>query len=241
VAGKAIFRASCLALVIVGNVGVLRAQTPALGYDLRTGDLVQKQGPNELKRSTPPPVTGALPKEVENPRPECGPNAMYVFLRLRNVACELAKLKREIPLEENGVSMLHLRGAAQRYGVDVSVLQVTPSQLTAATPAIVRMQSNKAPQEGHYVVLTQIDDELAQVIDSAGGATIRMPRSTFDREFSGYALAQDVGRSFPLGSYLNFTTVAGAVCAAEVGFIIYLGFAARRARAVKPSLVGPQA
>lgn len=236
-AGKtSIAWASVLILVYIGGTAsVIQAQqqTPALGYDLRTGDLVQKQGPKELKRSTPPPLLGALPKQIENPKPECGPNAMYVFLRLRNVACELEQLKRELPLEKDGVNMLALKGAANHYGVDVNVIQANPSQLIAATPLIARMQSGRSPQEGHYVVLTQINDELVQVIDSADGATIRMPRSTFDREFTGYALAPNIEWSFPIASYVNLTTTAATICAAEIIFMIYLVYTARKSITIK--------
>lgn len=48
---------------------------------------VRHNAPLIAEAASPQPVIGALPRSVERPNPECGVNALYIFLRLRGTDC----------------------------------------------------------------------------------------------------------------------------------------------------------
>lgn len=153
-----------------------------------SGQLYVGTNKMSLHRSSPPPITGVLPKSLEAPSPKCGVNALYVFLRLHNVSCSYEDLSRELPLEEKGANMLDLKIVSHSHGCEAEVIQIGPFQLAAKLPAVARLASVSTQSEGHFVVVTKMSDSNVYVVDSTAGGLIKMPRGVFEREFSGYAL-----------------------------------------------------
>src|SRR5262249_28105193 len=94
------------------------------------------EGKVRIKRSSAGPIEWALAKGVTAPSPDCGANSLYVFLRLHGVNSSLKQIKQEVPLNEQGASMLDLREAASRAGVDALVIQAAPVGLADKLPSI---------------------------------------------------------------------------------------------------------
>jgi hypothetical protein len=152
------------------------------------GKIHVKKVDKVLKHSSPPPLNGVLPEGLEKQTPECGVNALYVFLRLQNIICPLAEIKQEVPFNEKGASLLDLKETASKHGITSDIIHASPSALDSRLPAIARMTVPNMEQDGHYVVVTKMSDESVEVIDSTAGGFITVPRGLFEREFSGYAL-----------------------------------------------------
>lgn len=174
-----------------------------------------------LKTSSPPPVERALAKTIASDAPDCGANALYVFLRLYNVDCSLDEVRQEVPLTEQGASMLDLKAAAGRHGTRTAVISTPPTGLVERLPAIARMASEGRTEEGHYVVVTRADDELVDLIDGATGVSSKVARATFDREFSGYALVANGITSRSILNKLNVSLLA--LCGFGITGCVILG------------------
>ncbi|MGH9365336.1 MAG: cysteine peptidase family C39 domain-containing protein [Thermoanaerobaculia bacterium] len=114
---------------------------------------------------------------------DCGPAALCNFLNLRGTPCSRADLERFEHRGPGGVSMLELREAASRYGVQLEGWRFDPGRVQdVPTPFLAFLRSR------HFVVVTSVGRVGAvEVIDPALGR-LRYPGERFVRLWTGLCL-----------------------------------------------------
>jgi|GEM_PF-4261627 len=192
----------------------------------KTGKMRKSAPADPLPRATSPmPITGVLPRTIEKPDPDCGVHALYILLRLRGKDCTLDQLRKRLTLTEQGASMLELHEVAAEHGLSTAVVTLSADQLEPAVPFIARMKTPNAKTEGHYVVVTQVTNDRVTMIDSTAGGTISSPRSTFEGDFSGYALIV-VEKTSLLWWWVQVVLVV--VCVVQLGLAAFFEFSRSR-------------
>lgn len=127
------------------------------------------------------------PGEQPDPR-NCGPNALYAFLRLHQVEVGRQEVRARLPVGDRGCSLYEMQQCAASLGFDTEVVQATPATLPRLRlPAIVHTEL--APNQGHYLVLVHLHDpRYPRFIDGTTGDMINWSTGDFSRVWSGYAL-----------------------------------------------------
>jgi hypothetical protein len=138
---------------------------------------------------TPQGQQAALKRWITEVGPECGVNALYVVLRLRDKAISYDDLRASVPTTDAGANMVDLKCAAAEFGLDMTVVESPLRALRPHAPCIIRLSGMFDSHSGHYVVLANAwkDDEL-EIIDATTGTVSITNESTIAGVYSGYAL-----------------------------------------------------
>jgi hypothetical protein len=144
----------------------------------------------------PPPEFPVTAESLQRKRLLCGPNSLYLLLKLHGCSVRYADVKKEVLLSEDGVSMLQLRNAAKRWGLPAAVrrCQTTEEDLSGCSlPLIAHINKDAIIRpEGHYVVVVQVipdgDKRGVRVIDGTSGKLIRYDWDHFLHYWDGYIL-----------------------------------------------------
>jgi ABC-type bacteriocin/lantibiotic exporter with double-glycine peptidase domain len=126
----------------------------------------------------------------------CGPNSLYLLLRLSGIAVSREEVERLVPLTSAGCTLDDLRRAAANLGLNVEVRKVTPDEVKdLAKPLIAHFFAPAAAvgapanERDHFAVVTRIlPDGGFQSIDSNNLTTTTYLNNNFARNFSGYCL-----------------------------------------------------
>ena len=132
---------------------------------------------------------GTGPQQVARDSIDCGPQSLYLLLRLEGRPTELNKIVALLPPgERRGTSLLKLREAARALGLTLTGVKLGPTELNLDRPALVYL--NRSPHD-HFVVVREIGHtgKLIQVLDP------NRPPEVWDKarllassEWSGFAL-----------------------------------------------------
>lgn len=128
----------------------------------------------------------------------CGPNSLYVLLRLMGRQVTHEEVLAEIPVGDNGCTLADLSQAATKFGLQHRVLQVSERDLRRLSPPFlvheVVMTEGK-PEEaaaGHFFVVTRFgSDGEVYHIDATSGAYQCAFGDRFTGSFSGYVLVPE--------------------------------------------------
>jgi hypothetical protein len=213
-------------LTLVGAVMLTLA--PAAAGRAGAEETRREGRPRPLRVSSAAPLRGVLAPSVDSDSPDCGANSLYVFLRLHGVERSLEAIRNEVRVTAQGASMLELKEAAGRNGLDAAVLNTSPAELFGRLPAIARLSADGSAEKGHYVVVTRADETLVHLIDGTTGLSNRVARTAFEREFSGYALARRGGQRASVWGLRNVCLAGLGV--AQAGALALLGLRGWRAR-----------
>ena len=124
------------------------------------------------------------------PTPDCGANCMYFLLKLHGIDVSLEQMADEIPVVGQGASLLDLKNAAENNGIPLEVLEVTPDELARLElPLIALMGTDPEKTPGHYIVLSKVTGEGVMGIDGTTNGRISLTATAFNKEFSGFVLA----------------------------------------------------
>jgi ABC-type bacteriocin/lantibiotic exporter with double-glycine peptidase domain len=148
-----------------------------------------------------PAATGHVPAEWRLEAPfqsglHCGPNSLYLLLRLSGIAVSREEVERLVPLTSAGCTLDDLRRAAPGLGLNVEIRKVTPDEVKdLAKPLIAHFFAPAAAlgapanERDHFAVVTRIlPDGGFQSIDSNNLTTTTYLNNNFARNFSGYCL-----------------------------------------------------
>jgi hypothetical protein len=126
----------------------------------------------------------------------CGPNSLYLLLRLSGVEVSLEQVERSVPLSSTGCTLDDLRRAAIDLGLAVEVRKVNPDEFKELPKPLIA--HFLAPASGlgapaqvrdHFAVVTRtLPDGGFQSIDSNNLVTATYLGLNFARNFSGYCL-----------------------------------------------------
>ncbi len=119
----------------------------------------------------------------------CGPNSLYLFLRLHGVAVEYGEIDSIVDVGEHGVSMLQLRHAARSVGLSVDVRRYREvATLRTCMLPVIGYLSQVTAVSGHFVLIQEVDEDYVGCIDGTTGRNIRFPLVQFGSLWSGYVL-----------------------------------------------------
>lgn len=162
----------------------------------------------------PKPNDWIIPEGTETPsylrfdRPfqqgnRCGPNAMFIFLRLLNKSVRYEEILEQLPVSEVGCSLEDLKKVGERNGVNLEVRQLTPEELhTAPKPLILHVQTPKISNEpkeptGHFTVITKSNPDGSFFgVDTSNAVLTDFTLQYLARNFSGYALVPDTANTW---------------------------------------------
>lgn len=146
-------------------------------------------------------------------RAACGPNSLFVLLRLLGEDVTLDEVKRHVECDPvRGCSMASMVDAAAAIGVPTEVLFVPPAELPRLPfPYVLHGNSGLKQKTGHFIVVVARDDVKGTVatIDPVRESFGWRPESGILSGYSGYVLA-------PRRSVTNKTVVLLALGIAMV-------------------------
>ena len=100
-------------------------------------------------------------------QPDCGMNSLYLLLKLNGTHASLEDLRGILPRRrDGGYSLLELRGAAGRCGLNLWGVRLTPDNVPLNRPVIALFGAAQG-RPGHYAVLVPVGETgtMGQMID----------------------------------------------------------------------------
>ncbi len=154
-----------------------------------------------------------LPKEAYwQSGSACGPNALYVMLRIFNKDVDYDELLRFLSPPPEGNSLAELHDAGTRWGLSTQVFRVNPKELGAfRTPFIAHLENQGL---SHMVLVVKSDDSHVCYWNAEDSHVDRVEAHRFRRLWTGYALTIGT-RGFDRMTTLVMTLEAGVL-----GFVV---------------------
>lgn len=122
----------------------------------------------------------------------CGPNSLYVLLRLAGRRVSYSQVQDVITLHENGVSIDELENASRELGLALVSLRAGSIEDLECyhSPFIAHLSGNR---EGHFLVVLRIDEkkQLVTVADAISCEIQQFSVSEFCKQWSGFVLVQE--------------------------------------------------
>jgi predicted double-glycine peptidase len=200
------------------------------GLEVGGGRSADSTGPPRAARSD-----GLLEKQFA-----CGPNVLYLLLRMYDRPVTLQKVRAAIPIGPKGTNLLELHHAASRLGLATRVRWCTIDNLDRCPlPLIAHFRPNggladaeKSPTDpldgtGHFVFVLEITADRVKFIDGTHGRIVVFRRERFPAFWSGYMLEV----APPRGGWLAAAVAAAWACFALAAFV-----RVRRATRGRPQL-----
>jgi ABC-type bacteriocin/lantibiotic exporter with double-glycine peptidase domain len=161
----------------------------------------------------------------------CGPNALYVLLRLKGIAASYDEVLGHFRIDDRrGVSLADLSRVADNFKLRHRIIKVSDAEITKLTPPfivheIIRLQSQGAPEEeGHFFVLNKFDTNSKSelnfnIIDGVSGYYEQISAERVARSFSGYVLLPEHKSSGGMVQFLGwlFLYFIAAICLLLLG------------------------
>src|SRR2546423_815089 len=97
----------------------------------------------------------------------CGPNSLYLLLRLSGVEVGHDVIDRYYPGHPDGMSMLELKRACADFGLAADVRRCTKADLRELPfPVIAHVRYGSPEEADHYVVITRrLNRDVIEAID----------------------------------------------------------------------------
>lgn len=132
----------------------------------------------------------AAPVDPVRLRNMCGPNSLFLFLRLHDVTVSVGEVMKYASPNPEGMSLLELKKACADCGLRTEVTKCTPLDLRQIRyPAIARVHHAAGAARGHYVVLTGLKtDDQIQAIDGTTSEMSVYQISRMSAIWEGYIL-----------------------------------------------------
>lgn len=137
----------------------------------------------------------------------CGPNALYVLLRIHGRPVDYHELLNFLSPPSEGSSFTELRSAAERWGLPLRTYKTDRKGFDQlATPFIAHLEYQEL---AHYGLVVGHTDGKVRLFDPEHGAIYTLPDEQFFRAWSGYALARG-DRSWD--RFLGVAVLAESLC-----------------------------
>src|SRR6185369_8887067 len=122
---------------------------------------------------------------------QCGPNSLFMFLILSGHSEVTLEQLRELPMSSDGTSLLALRDAARRFGVDTEIRRYSRDGVASISslPAIVQFQTSETSLTPfHFDVLYKVDADSVYLLNGTTGFKFSVQRSRLPNFWTGFAL-----------------------------------------------------
>jgi hypothetical protein len=109
----------------------------------------------------------------------CGPNALYMLLRLSGSKSLDLRDFRSIPLSKQGSSLLALKEWARTKHINLEAVRYDTNGLKKVPlPAILHFDGKTAIDTSHFVVCYKVERGSAYLIDGSTGTLYQMPANS---------------------------------------------------------------
>ncbi len=177
-----------------------------LAFGQGGGNPLRKGASAGVVKPSPDPFEYEIPKGMTTPNylrfdqpsqqgPYCGPNSLYVLLRLHQLDVNYGRLLKQCQVSENGCSLEELQKVAHDYGLECEVRKLSLLELEKIRPPYLLHLSSPANSskenpdaQGHFTVILERSGEDYRGVDAAKGTAHYWSRRFLARNFSGYVL-----------------------------------------------------
>lgn len=129
----------------------------------------------------------------------CGPNALYLFLRVRGWRGELNEIYDRVPTGKKGCSLLELQRASESMGISTAAFRTDIDGLRAVRMPVITYHTNAwSTDVGHFYFVTSIGRigtdgiERVDIIDPISLVEKDILMHEFARSWTGYMLADQL-------------------------------------------------
>lgn len=132
-------------------------------------------------------------------RKACGPNSLYVLLRLVGLEIRPGDTDKYYPTHPSGMSMLDLKRACGDFGVASRVVRCGTEHLYGMTyPVIARVKFGLEDEADHFVVITRrVGEGQIEIIDGTTGALNTILIERLKNVWDGHLLIPEGRREAP--------------------------------------------
>lgn len=126
----------------------------------------------------------------------CGPNSVYLLLRLHQIPVSYDDVARYIPSNVEGMSLLEMQQACADLGLPVEIRSCSVEELwnQFQGPVVGRIYTlYGSARYGHYVLVIRVDGDWATAVDPTSAELRRYPRATLGNVWSGYIVVPKRG------------------------------------------------
>jgi hypothetical protein len=159
---------------------------------------VPARGRDEVQPAPPSPPSPAPydPGRAQRAVVMCGPNSLYMLLKLHNVPVDHGVIEKHIPSNREGMSLLELQEASNALGLRTQVRRCSIDELqrTFRSPVIAILNLEGGPHH-HYVVIVDITQDTVTALDGTTGEKNTFPTRWLKRGWPGYVLMPVSGPS----------------------------------------------
>jgi len=122
----------------------------------------------------------------------CGPNSLLVFMVLCGHSELTAADIDQIPVSPVGVSLLTLRDAARKFGIDAEIRLYRTNDLDELPlPAIGQFVSTTTSiTSNHFDVIYKVSESRVYMIDGTTGKSWSAPKRNLSFQWTGFAMTQ---------------------------------------------------
>lgn len=129
---------------------------------------------------------------------KCGLNCAYLMLSAFGVDADYKLMSETLPISHDGSSLSAISRTLQEYGLNNSMVRLTPHELSAAQlPVIAHLEPSEISLSsdqpvGHFVLVAHISPRTGVVtyIDGTTAILSERPLSEFSRNWSGAAIVK---------------------------------------------------
>ncbi|MDP9173834.1 MAG: cysteine peptidase family C39 domain-containing protein [Planctomycetota bacterium] len=119
----------------------------------------------------------------------CGPNGLYIFLKLNGVATSFSAIEKYIPSNDEGMSINELQHACLDFGLDTEIRRCSVEELGQAfKEPIIAYTTTPNSSTGHYMLILGISRNGVDVMDPTTGESWMTSLHGLSATWRGYIL-----------------------------------------------------
>ncbi len=101
---------------------------------------------------------------------KCGPNSLYMFVRMHGATVSYNEIEQNVKISESGVSILQLRDTARSVGVQADVRRyLRLHDLSRCRLPLIAHLHTETTTSGHFVLIVSIAESAVSFIDGTTG------------------------------------------------------------------------
>lgn len=120
--------------------------------------------------------------------PDCGGRAVYAFLRLIGKTCDFFVINKELDTTVSLPTLADLSDCILHCGVSNQIVRLDPQELRVAIAPLLIHMPGVTPRDGHYAIVTAIDEKSVTVLDPTDARNTVYPWPNFVDNYSGYCI-----------------------------------------------------
>ena len=132
---------------------------------------------------------GKARKQGANELYDCGIRAMAYMLKISGKKKEAKEVRKLRPTGDKGQSIAELKSMAEKYGFDLTAININVDQIKdIPLPAIAQVDNKQSNGIGHYWIIEKIKGNILTIRDQQAPRRFQQTKEEFAKEWSGNAL-----------------------------------------------------